>query len=219
MKQGLIDVWPLLIPVVPFGLVYGVLVTDSATSTFWGWFASPIVMGGASQLTLIALLDEGVAMASALASALVINARHLMYSAAMAPHFAEQPRWFRLVGSLFVIDQVFALAMLRLDDPPAYRRSYWLATGISFWSMWFLMTTIGVVFGGAVPESWHVEFSVSILFLSLVVNGLSTSPGVVAAATGFGVAVVAGPIPNRLGLLVGAVAGVAAGSWAEVRKP
>ena len=217
-RQALMDIWPLLIPVVPFGLIYGVLVTDAETSTFWGWFASPLVMGGASQLTLVTLAQEGTALTSALLSAMIVNARHLMYSAAASPTFRHQPIWFRVVAPFFLVDQVFALTMARQDEDPSYRRRYWLVLGVTFWATWVIMTTAGVAFGGAVPESWRIEFTVLILFLSIVFNALDTPPSVIAAATGFSIAAVAGPIPNRLGLMVGALVGVGAGTIAEVRR-
>lgn len=217
-RQALLDIWPLLIPVVPFGLVYGVLVSDGRTSTFWGWLASPLVMGGASQLTLVTLAHEGTALTSALLSAMIVNARHLMYSAAVSPMFRPQPIWFRAVAPFLLVDQVFALTMARSTDGPAYRRRYWLVLGVTFWFTWVIMTTAGVVFGGAVPGSWRIEFTVLILFLSIVFNALDTPPSIIAAATGFGVAAAAGPLPNRLGLMVGALVGVGAGTIAEVRR-
>lgn len=219
IREGLLDIWPLLIPVVPFGLVYGVLVAESSTSTFWGWLASPLIVAGASQLTLITLLDEGTAMASALASTFVINARHLMYSAAIAPRFSSQPLWFRVIGSFSVLDQTFAMLSLRSEEEdPAYVRRYWLTMGMMFTATWTLFTTVGILSGEAIPESWRVEFAVSVLFLSLVINGVKAPPSAVAASTGFAVAVVASPLPNRTGLLVGAVSGVIAGAITETNS-
>ena len=216
--QGLLDIWALLLPIVPFGLVYGVLVAEADVSNFWGWLASPLTVAGASQLTLVTLVDEGTAIVSAMASAVVINARHLMYSAAMAPDFTRQPRWFRLFGSFFILDQTFALMSQRPNDTARYRRVYLLTMGLTFTSVWTVFTTVGIVSGNAIPESWEVGFAVTILFMSLVVNGLGAPPTVIAAGVGFGVAAVAGPVPNRVGLLFGAFAGVLAGTVAEVRR-
>jgi len=222
-RLALLDMWALLIPVVPFGLVYGVLVGESSTSTFWGWIASPLVMAGASQLTLVALIEEGTAVTSALLSAIIINSRHLMYSAAISPIFRPQPRWFRLVAPMFMVDQVFALNAARPDLEPAFRRRYWLVMSLTFWTAWVVTTSVGVLFGGSIPESWRIEFAVSILFMSIVVSAIraspvGASPGVVAATTGFVVAAVAGPVPNQLGLMIGAFAGIAAGTITEVRN-
>lgn len=218
-RAALRDVWPLLVPVVPFGLVYGVVVSDASTSTFWGWVLSPLATAGASQLTLVTLVDEGATIVAALASACVINARHLMYSAAVSPAFGDQPRWFRHAGSFVLVDQVFALTSARAETDPWFRRRYWLTAGYSFWALWVVMTSVGVAFGSFVPASWRIEFAVVVLFLSIVVNGLTARPAVVAAVTGFGVAAAAGPLPHRLGLLTGALTGVVVGTIAEVRRP
>ena len=95
---GVIDALPLFVPAIPFGLVIGLAITESGMNPFVGWSGSWLIFGGAAQLTLVTLLGSGVAVAAAVGTALVVNARHLMYSAALAPTFQSQPRWFRWLG-------------------------------------------------------------------------------------------------------------------------
>ena len=115
MLRAIGDAVPVFIPGIPFALVLGFAIKAAGLDALVGWSSSPIVYGGASQLTLVTLLGEGASVAAAVTAALVVNARHLMYSAAMAPTFQEQPAWFRWIGSYFLIDQVFALCMLSLS--------------------------------------------------------------------------------------------------------
>ena len=54
-KRGIIDVSPLMIPVVPFGLIYGILAIEIGFSPLATMGMSLIVFGGASQIILLQL--------------------------------------------------------------------------------------------------------------------------------------------------------------------
>jgi predicted branched-subunit amino acid permease len=210
-RQGVIDALPLFVPAVPFGLV----IADSGMNPLVGWSSSWVVFAGAAQLTLITLLGSGAALVAAVGTALVVNARHLMYSAALAPTFQRQPRWFRRLGPYLLIDQVFALMAVRPDEEPDRFRTYYLAVGITFWTLWLGVTALGVLIGPVIPQEWNLEFAVPILFIGLLVLGIDRWPKVVAAVVGAVATYLAAGLPNRTGLLVGAAVGILAGTVAE----
>ena len=212
-RQGVIDALPLFVPAIPFGLVIGLAITNM--NPFVGWSGSWLIFGGAAQLTLVTLLGGGVAVAAAVGTALVVNARHLMYSAALAPTFQRQPRWFRWFGPYLLIDQLFALTTVRLDDEPDSFRAYYLAVGATFWILWSVVVALGLLLGPVVPEQWNLEFAIPILFIGLLVLGIEHWPELVAALAGAGVTYLAAGLPNRTGLLVGAFIGMIAGFVAE----
>lgn len=212
IRRAFLDAIPLYIPGIPFALVIGLAVVDSGINPFIGWSSSWLIFGGAAQLTIISLLGTGTALVAAISAALVVNARHIMYSAALAPRFQNQPRWMQLVGPYLLIDQVFALASLRRADDPDTFRTYYLAVGVTFWFLWQVTTALGLLIGPIIPAEWNLPFAVPILFLGLVVMGIDKSPKLVAALVGAGVTFVFAGLPNRAGLLVGAVAGIAAGT-------
>lgn len=214
-RQGVVDALPLFVPAIPFGLVIGLAITNTAMNPFVGWSGSWLIFGGAAQLTLITLLGGGVAVAAAVGTALVVNSRHLMYSAALAPTFQRQPRWFRWFGPYLLIDQLFALTTVRLDEEPESFRAYYLAVGATFWILWSVVVALGLLLGPAVPEQWNLEFAIPILFIGLLVLGIEHWPELVAALAGAGVTYLAAGLPNRTGLLVGALIGMIAGFVAE----
>jgi predicted branched-subunit amino acid permease len=211
MRAAVGDALPVFIPAIPFALVVGFAIKSSGLSLFLGWTSSPVIYGGAAQLTLITLLGEGAAVAAAVTAALIVNARHLMYSAAMAPTFQQQPAWFRWVGPYFLIDQVFALCMLRINDDPRTFRTYYLGVGVTFWSLWLITTAAALIIGPAIPAHWGIGFAVPILFLGLLVMGIDRWPKAAAALLAAVTALLAADLPNRSGLLVGALTGVVAG--------
>lgn len=216
IARAIVDSLPLFVPAVPFALVLGLAVIESGMNPLIGWSTSWFIFGGAAQLTLVSLLGSGVAAATL--AALVVNARHLMYSAALAPTFQSQPRWFRWIGPYLLIDQVFALTSLKTDDRPALFRTYYIASGMTFWFLWVATTGIGLIVGPVVPADWQLEFAVPILFVGLIVIGIDTYPKGVAAVVGAAMTVLASGLPSRSGLLLGALAGVAAGALVEYRR-
>lgn len=195
---------------IPFGLVLGVAVNASSMPTAIAWSTSPLIFAGAAQLATVSLAASSAWLAL-VATASVINLRHVMYSAAIAPRFADQPRWFRIVGPYLLVDQVFALVTddgTRTGD--AFRRHY-LAVGLFFFTGWNLAVVAGMLAGEAIPGTWRLDAAPAVMFCGIVVIGLAHRSAAAAAGTSVVVAVVALPLPNNLGLLLAATAGVIAG--------
>lgn len=215
-RQAFTDAIPLLIPAVPFGFVLGLAMTKSEMPLWAAWLTSPLVFAGAAQLTMVTI--AGTASLWAIISAvLVINSRHVMYSAALAPMFREQPRWFRWVGPVMLIDQVFALAMLRSDQEPDSFRRYYITTMVLFGTTWNVAVPLGMVIGPVIPEAWRLDFAPVIMFAGLALFAIKRVPAGVAALVGGSISLLAAGLSDRLGILVGAVCGVVAGAIAEQR--
>lgn len=204
---------PLLIAVVPFGLVFGIVAAGSEAGPWLGGATSLIIFAGAAQLATLQLIDAGAAGAVVIATALVINARHLMYSAALAPAFREFPKGARFALPYLLTDQAFAISIVRFAEveDPVYRRWFFLGAGLSLWIPWQIFTIVGIVVGAQVPASWSLDFAIPLMFVILLVPTIKGRPELIAAIVGATVAVVAADTPYGLGLIIGAVSGVAAG--------
>lgn len=217
-RRGILDALPLYVPAMPFALVIGLAIVEAGINPFAGWSGSWLIFGGAAQLTVVSLLGTGAAFFAVVAAGLVVQARHLMYSAAMAPTFQRQPSWFRWVGPYVLIDQMFALVSVRTDDDPDDFRTYYLAAGATFWILWQLTTALGIAIGPAVPLEWNLQFAIPLLFIGLLVLGIDKTSKLVAALVGAGVTFLFAGLPNRSGLLVGAFAGILVGTLMERLK-
>ena len=221
MREGLGDgaraVSPLLLAVVPFGLVLGVTAAATAVGGLLGIATSSIIFAGAAQLVTIQLFDAGTSLFVVILTALVVNVRHLMYSAALAPHFSEFPRRSRWLLPYLLTDQAFAVSMTRYEtaDDPLYKRWYFAGAGLTLWVSWQIATVAGVVLGAQIPDSLGLSFAIPLVFLALLIPVVQTRPGLLAAVVGGLVAVAAFDAPYGLGLVIGALAGIAAGVVAE----
>lgn len=215
-RRALADGTPLFVPAIPFGFVVGVAIVESEMPSLVGWSTSLTIFAGASQLATVTLAGVASVWAVVLA-ALVINSRHVMYSAALAPVLGRQPRWFRWLAPFVLIDQVFALVATRTDRSPADFRRYYLSLGAFFYVSWLSAVSLGMALGPIIPGAWRLDVAPAVMFTGLVVVSLDRSPAVVAAVVAAAVGLAAAGLPDRLGIIVGAVAGVVAGGLAEVR--
>ena len=215
-RRGIADAIPLYIPAIPFGFVVGLAITEGEMPMLVGWLTSPVIFAGAAQLAVITLAGTA-SIWSVIVAGLVINTRHVMYSAAMAPTFQRQPRWMQWLGPYVLLDQTFALTFLQTDRSPAEFRRYYLSVGFFFWCCWQVTVALGMLVGPVVPDSWRLEFAPAIMFLGLVLIGIEKVPQAAAALVGGTVSLAAAGMQDRLGIIVGAIAGVAAGTFVEYR--
>ena len=95
--------------------------------------------------------------------------------------------------------------------------AFFLGIGIPLWLIWQVSTVLGALFGGEVPDGFPLSFTVTLVFLAILVPVLTDRPRVIAAVVAGSVAAVAQPLPANLALVAGAVSGIAAGAAVESR--
>jgi len=197
----------------PFGLVYGVAVTQSPINSWLGFAASFVILAGAAQLSLLELMFDA-SWAVAVGTALVINLRFVLYSAALTPSFSEFPAKWRFALPYLMTDQAASISILEFErvDDPLWRRWFYLGGGLSFAAAWWMGSAAGIAFGGTIPDSWQIQFAFPLMFIALLMPTLRSRPALVAALAGAAVTVASKDLPNGLNICLGAIAGVAAGS-------
>lgn len=215
--DGARSISPILIGVAPFGLIFGVTAANSDVPTLAAWASSFIVFAGAAQLSIIEILGTGGAAIVAIFTAIVINSRHLMYSADMGRYTTGQPMWRKVAMAYLLTDQAYLISSHRFRDPndSSSFSSFYFGAALTLWFTWQVTTTAGFLLGASVPESWSLEFAIPLTFLALLVVAVKDRPGLVAAITGGVVALLAIGLPYHLGLVAGALAGVVAGVVSE----
>jgi 4-azaleucine resistance transporter AzlC len=220
-RAGVKAVAPMLVGVIPFGLVAGATSVSDGHGVAAAVGMSTIVFAGASQLAAFqALADGGSALVAAIA-AWTINLRMLLYSASLAPHLAHERTSRRLLAAYLLTDQAYAVSILRWESQetdPHERLSYYFGAGGLLWVSWQLSTLAGALGGSVIPSDIPLDFAVPLVFLVLLVPAIVSRSAAVAAAAGGAAAVVSGELgAGALSILVGAIVGIAAGAIAESR--
>jgi predicted branched-subunit amino acid permease len=221
---GVRDAGLLVLGYIPFALAAGAAMAQTHVSPVVSILSSPIIFAGASQLVAIQLLSSGAGIALVVFSVLVVNARHLLYSASLEPHWSHWSRGERMAGAFLLADPVYALAISRFERPggpgsKSEQLGYYFAAGITCLIGWSGLVTVGVLLGGFIPTWIPLELAIPLTFLLLVLPLIKDRAGLVAATVGGFVALVAHPLPYGFGLMVGAAAGLVAGGIVLARTP
>ena len=221
---GAAAVLPFLAGTVPFGLVTGAA-TSAAGLSFWEAVAMTLmVFAGTAQIAALPLLVAGAPALVVIFTAFIINLRFVIYSASAAPHFRHLSMRWKLVLGYFTTDTGFALFMRKMAERPdlPHRHWYYLGGGNLIALAWITTTVAGIHAGALVPGAWRLEFAATLGILALLGPFVRGRPEFAAAAIGGGVALAASGLPLKLGLVCGAIAGIAGGVLAErflPRKP
>ena len=169
--KGIFDVSPLMIPVVPFGLIFGVLSIDIGFSPIETMGMSLIVFGGASQIVLLQLFSGGASSLVIISSVGAVNSRHLLYGAVVSEHLSDLKLMWKIIISYFLIDQAFAISNEYFKKNKDENRYFHLfGGGAACWIIWQSTTLLGIILGSAIPEKLGLSFAVPLTFLALLVN-------------------------------------------------
>lgn len=211
---------PVLVALVPLGWALGVTTAASPLGGAVGWSGGPLLVSGAAHFALLSAYAGGAGALVALVTALAISLRGLIYSAALAERLRTQPAWFRALAPYVLVDQMFVLTdgWLRAGLGPRDLRRAYLTAGAALWLTWILAITAGMLAGPLLPAGWRVELVLGALLVGMLRGAVSDRTAVAAAAVAAALAVAAAPLPARSGVLVGAVAGMLVGAWAERRR-
>ena len=216
---GARDVVPVLLGNMPFALVFGATAVAVGLTTAQTLGSSVFIFGGAAQLAAVQVLDRGAPAVVVLLTALVVNARHVMYSASIAPYFQRQSAKWKAALSYLLTDQAYAVSLLEFEnDDETSRRWYYLGVAVPLWVTWQAATIVGVLLGARLPSGWHLEFAVPLVFLAVLVPAVTDRATGAAAVVGGTTAVAANGLPYNLGLILAAVVGIGAGLAVESRS-
>ena len=214
-RRLLMDALGIAVAAVGFGFVYGLAAREAGFSPIEVVAMSTIVFGGAAQFAAVGYVATGLAWPAIVLLTFLLNARHLLYSAALAPWLRHVPFWRRAVMAHLLTDEAFALTIAhyqrvgRTDE-----RGYWIGAIVATFIPWNLASIAGSVLGGQIPDP--NRFGIDIIFPAAMIGlaaGLITGRReLVAAAVGAGVAVVAALLTSpSIGIVAGGLVGPAVG--------
>jgi 4-azaleucine resistance transporter AzlC len=218
--SGVRDELPILIGVIPFGLIFGALAVHNGLSPAAAQATSSIIFAGSAQFITVELLGAGASFAVILMVVFVVNIRHALYSASVAPHLAHlRPAWKYMLAYLLT-DEAYAVAITKYEKEgiSAMRHWYFLGAGLTLWGAWQASSLAGILLGGSIGQNWPVGFALPLTFIALVVPGLKDRPSIAAALTAGAVGLLTMNFPYKTGLLVAAFCGIAIGLILERKR-
>jgi 4-azaleucine resistance transporter AzlC len=221
--SGCRDELPILLGVAPFGMIYGLLALGAGLPAVTAQAMSSIVFAGSAQFVSTQLIRENVPGIVLVVTVLVVNLRHALYSASVAPRLRHLGARWKAALAYLLTDECYAVVATRYaaegdgPDVSPNRHWYFLGAGLTLWASWQLSTAAGVFLGAAVPQSWSLDFTLALTFIALVFPSLKDGASTAAALSAGLLALLAGGLPYKLGLVVAAVVGILVGLLWEAR--
>ncbi len=214
---------PLVLGAIPFGIIFGALAVNSGVSPVGTAAMSALVFAGSAQFIAAGLVAGGAGVAVIVLTTAIVNLRHALYSATLAPYLKHLPQRWLLPLGFWLTDESFAVIIARyrqdggmMGETP-FRHWFYLGSALAMYLNWQICTWIGIVAGQSLPNpaSWGLDFAMIVTFIGMLAGLIRERSELVAAGVAGMVALAANPLPNKLGLILAALAGIGAGMAAE----
>ncbi len=169
-KSGVSQAVPIVLGYVPIGLAFGVLAQKASISTLNALLMSLLVYAGSAQLIAVGLFASGVPPFSIILTTFVVNLRHLLMSAAVAP-FLRQWHKVRLAAFAYQLtDETFAVHSARFASVGPNQAEVF-ATNVTAQASWALGTLLGAIVGRAIADVklLGLDYALPAMFIALLV--------------------------------------------------
>ena len=212
---------PLVIGALPFGIIFGALSISAGISPAGTMALSLFVFAGSAQFVAVGLVAGGASIPVIVLTTFVVNLRHALYSATLAPYVKHLPQRWLLPFGFLLTDEAFVTASTHYDEPgdPALKHWYFLGSELMLFVCWQIFTAIGIVAGTQIKDAanWGLDFAMSVTFIGMLVPLMKNRPVLAAVIVAAITAVLTNSLPNKIGLIIAALAGVVAGMIVEAR--
>lgn len=210
-REGLRRILPVAPASVSFGIAFGILAVAAGLGSVAPIVMSATTFAGSAQFAAASVLDNGGSVAAAVIAAVLLNARYLAISVAVADTF-EGSRLKRFLEAQLIVDESWAVAQRgrgRID------RRILVAAGLLLYPCWVGATALGVFGGGLLgkPERFGLDAAFPALFLALLVSVVKTRREIAAALAGGAVALALIPFARPGVPVIAAAAVCLAGLW------
>ena len=136
--RGVLAEAPLMLGVMPFGLIFGVIVNAAHLPAIPAQSTSTIIFAGSSQFIFARLTGEGAPWITIILSAAIINLRHMLYSASIAPYLKPFGRGWKLLLAYLLTDEAYAIVINHFNQLPKgasllklHKQWYFLGAGLT----------------------------------------------------------------------------------------
>lgn len=218
LLRGVAHVAPLLLGAAPFGLIFGVTVNTAHMQPVAAQATSTLIFAGSAQLVFARLFGEGAPWLTLVLTGVLLNLRHMLYSASIAPYMQQFSRSWKWLLAYLLTDEAYAVVIGHFDALGASspleklaKRWLFLGVGLAVWLIWHVSTAVGIFVGGRIPESWSLDFAVPLTFTAIVLPNLRNRAAIGAALTAGLLSALAFNLPFKLSLVAATLAGIVVG--------
>lgn len=167
---------PIIIGYIPISIAYGILAKSAGLNLMTIIAMSLLVYAGSSQFVAVGLIAAGANPISIVSTTFLVNLRHLLMSASLAPKYKDFPRRILPIIAFGLTDETFAVSFVHLETNKA-NPEYILGLQLASQFSWVLGSIIGVLLFSFIPSSnlLKLDFVLYAMFIFLLVVQLKTS--------------------------------------------
>lgn len=214
---GLKAASPLLVAMVPIGMVFGAIAVSKGLSPLEACLMSLFVFAGGAQFVAMDLWTHPASWAALGFAALLVNLRHILMSASIGAKMQSFKPWQRWLAMPVLTDESWALAEFR-SMTSTLRPAFYAAAALSIYTVWNLSTLAGALLGSVMGDTTVIglDFAFPAVFIVLLMGfwkGRET--GFVLLASASAAFLVHRYVPGAWYIAAGALAGLAVAGFAK----
>ncbi len=217
--NGVKAIFPLVVGAIPFGIIFGALAVTSGLSPAGTISMSLFVFAGASQFIAAGLIASGTSVFLIIATTFIVNLRHVLYSATLAPYVKDLPQKWLVPLGFWLTDEAFVVTIQRYQEKDTSPHKHWFYFGsaVFMYFNWTLCTYLGVKAGQSIddPASWGLDFAMIVTFIGMLIPMIKSKPIILAVLSAAISSLIFNNLPNQLGLFLAAIIGISAGVFGE----
>jgi predicted branched-subunit amino acid permease len=203
-----------------WGLVTGMAMVKSGLTIWQALGMTLLVFGGSAQLASLPLIAADASVWVVFLTALVVNLRFVIFSAAVGPHFAHLPWYRRIWYGYFNADITMGFFPQRFPaetlNRPERKIGFFAGIGYPNWCAWQLGSVAGILLASQIPQSWGVGFAGTLALLTILIPLIVNAAALAGVLVAGVVAVLTANVPYRLGLLIAVIVGMIAAMAVDV---
>lgn len=182
IAQALLDILPLSIAVIPWGILTGAIAIQVGLTPWQGQLMSLLVFAGAAQLSGMTLMSNMAAPLTIFGTTAVISSRHLLYSITFREKVSSLSLPWRLTLAFLLTDEMFAVSQTHTQKTGKFSTIYALVTGAAFYAIWNIATFVGIIAGDYFDniDSLGLDFAIVATFIAMTFDKIRERPIVLA---------------------------------------
>lgn len=161
---------PIILGYLPIGFAYGVLAQKTGLSSVNTLLMSLLVFAGSAQLIAVGLFAAGTGPASVILTTFIVNLRHLLMSAALAPYLRGWSSWLQALFAFQLTDETFALHASRFPGGELIKPRI-LSVNIIAQTAWLAGTFLGLIASTLITDITPIglDYALPAMFIVLLV--------------------------------------------------
>lgn len=210
IRQGLAEIAPVLVAMVPIGFLFGAICTTKGWTSAEVWLMSTLVFSGGAEFAAIGIWTQPIPYLALFVSTVLVSARHILMGVSLAPKMHAFKGWRLWAAAWFMTDEAWALGERRARRQPI-TIAYWFCMAAPVHLVWVASTVTGSIVGAMLgdPAAVGLDFAFTALFIGLIAGFWRGRITVwVLVASGGASALVAMLVGEPWNVLAGAAAGI-----------